>query len=399
MTDYSQSPTAKDAAKPANDFSPVLGGPLYQFYLRFRLARPPLELLHRRIVAVVLITWVPLAVLSLFEGRAFGGVNTPFFEHLSVHARFLLSLPLMVLAENIVHSRISTVIGEFASHGLISPNDHGRFGAILASSSKLRNSVVIEVILILAAWTLGYKVWREIAIGGTVWYATADGSYNLAGYWYAFVSLPLFRFFLARWYFRLLVWYRFLWKVSRLPLRLDALHPDRAGGLGFLAATPVAFLPVLLAQTCLLAGKIGDHIWHDAAKLPQFKMEIIALLLILVTLAYFPLLFFAPRLAQVRRAGLRAYGAVAMRYVVSFREKWITAAPTEGGESLLGSADIQSLADLGNSFQVLRETNMMPFGQKSVLSLAIMLALPLLPLLLTMIPLSEIIDRLFKMVV
>jgi hypothetical protein len=32
------------------DFSLVLGGPLYQLYLRTRMMRPPLDLLRRRIV-------------------------------------------------------------------------------------------------------------------------------------------------------------------------------------------------------------------------------------------------------------------------------------------------------------------------------------------------------------
>jgi hypothetical protein len=50
------------------DFSLVLGGPLYQLYLRTRLARAPIELLHRRIIAFVLITWVPLWLLTAIEG-------------------------------------------------------------------------------------------------------------------------------------------------------------------------------------------------------------------------------------------------------------------------------------------------------------------------------------------
>jgi hypothetical protein len=63
------------------------------------------------------------------------------------------------------------------------------------------------------------------------------------------------------------------------------------------------------------------------------------------------------------------------------------------GEPVLGTADIQSLADLANSFDVVREMRLMPIGRQAVVQLAIMLALPLLPLTLTMIPLEELIDR------
>ena len=380
----------------ARSLSLVLGGPLYQLFLRSRLARPPLELLHRRIIALVLITWLPLAVLALIEGNAMGGVAVPFFKHLAVHVRFLIALPLLIMAEIIVHQRIMNVVAQFSSRHLIAPEVQSRFDAAIASAVKLRNSVVAELVLLILAFTAGYSIWKQLALGRGSWYGGHGAPNTLAGYWYVFVSLPVFRFILLRWGFRLLIWYRFLWCVSRLPLRLDALHPDHAGGLGFLGRTPFAFMPVFLAQTCVLSGVIADHIWQDGAKLPQFKLEIVAILLLQVLLGYFPLLFFTPQLARARRLGLREYGVVAMNYVTAFRQKWITP-PTEEKEPLLGTSDIQSLADLTNSFEVVQEMNLLPFNTKSVLRLAIILVLPILPLLLTMIPLSEIIDRVLKM--
>jgi len=380
----------------ARSLSLVLGGPLYQLFLRSRLARPPLELLHRRIIALVLITWLPLAVLTLIEGNAMGGVGVPFFKHLAVHVRFLISLPLLIMAEMIVHNRVMSVVAQFSSRHLIAPEVQNRFDAAIASAVKLRNSVVAELVLLILAWTVGYSIWKQLTLGRDSWYGSHGSPNTLAGYWYVFVSLPVFRFILLRWGFRLLIWYRFLWSVSRLPLRLDALHPDHAGGLGFLGLAPFAFMPVFLAQTCVLSGVIADHIWQDGAKLPQFKLEIVAILLLQVLLGYFPLLFFTPQLARARRIGLREYGVVAMNYVSAFRQKWITLT-TEEKEPLLGTSDIQSLADLTNSFEVVQEMNLLPFNTKSVLRLAIILVLPILPLLLTMIPLSEIIDRVLKM--
>ena len=380
----------------ARSLSLVFGGPLYQLFLRSRLARPPLELLHRRIIALVLITWLPLAVLALIEGNAMGGVDVPFFKHLAVHVRFLISLPLLIMAEIIVHQRVMSVVAQFSSRHLIAPEVQSRFDAAIASAVKLRNSVVAELVLLVLAFTVGYGVWKQLALGRGSWYGGHGTPNTLAGYWYVFVSLPVLRFLLLRWGFRLLIWYRFLWSVSRLPLRLNALHPDHAGGLGFLRGTPFAFMPVFLAQTCILSGVIADHIWHDGAKLPQFKLEIVAILLFQLLLGYFPLLFFTFQLARIRRIGLREYGVVAMNYVNAFRQKWITQT-TEEKESLLGTSDIQSLADLSNSFEIIREMNLLPFNYKSVVRLAIILVLPILPLFLTMIPLSEVIDRLLKM--
>ena len=118
------------------------------------------------------------------------------------------------------------------------------------------------------------------------WYVAVgpagDEHLTLAGWWYAFVSLNLFRFVLFRWYFRLIIWYVFLWRVSRLPLRLNPLHPDRAGGLGFIGNSVFAFTPVLLAHTVVLSGVIGGRIWHEGMKLPAFQMEIAAAVALLM---------------------------------------------------------------------------------------------------------------------
>jgi len=233
--------------------------------------------------------------------------------------------------------------------------------------------------------------WGELAADNTV-------NFNLAGYWYVFISLPLFRFLLFRWYFRLLVWYRLLWLVAKIPLRLNALHPDRAAGLGFLGNSVFAFAPVLLAQTVLLSAVIMSHIWHQGAVLPDFKLEIVGIVAFLLILVLMPLTFFAMQLARARRAGWREYGALGSRYVESFQQKWLAGAAPEN-EPLIGSADIQSLADLANSFEVVKEMDALPFNKNTVLGLAIVIVLPLLPLTLTMIPLDQMIDSAIKLLI
>ena len=60
------------------DFSLVQGGPLFQFFLRARLLRPPTDLLARRIVVISLVAWLPLLVLSALSGHAVGGLGVPF---------------------------------------------------------------------------------------------------------------------------------------------------------------------------------------------------------------------------------------------------------------------------------------------------------------------------------
>jgi len=62
-------------------------------------------------------------------------------------------------------------------------------------------------------------------------------------------------------------------------------------------------------------------------------------------------------------------------------------------ESPLGSADIQSLADLATAFDVARSMSLLPMSKKTVFRLGFTIAAPLLPLILTMIPFDEVVNR------
>jgi hypothetical protein len=379
------------------DFSLVEGGPLFQLLLRARLLRPPIDLAARRVVVVTLVIWLPLLLLSALSGHAVGGPGVPFLYDLGAQVRFLLCVPLFLAADVIVHQRIKPTVQQFLDRGLVAPEDQPRFEGIIASAMRLRNSMLVEVLLLALSLFGGYWVGtRYIAVDVASWIAApSDGELRCtaAGYWYLFVSLTIFRFLWLRWYFRLFVWYRFLWQVSRhVRLRLNPLHPDRSGGLAFLSQSLHAFAPFVLAQTMAVAGVVGGKIWHEGATLPQFKIELAVWIVSLMLLMLAPLCFFLTQLGEAKRTGLREYGIVASRYVATFRDKWIEGHAAQD-EPLIGTADIQSLADLSNSFDVVREMRLVPFGRTAVLRLAVLLMLPLTPLLLTMIPLEQLLAR------
>lgn len=377
------------------DFSLVLGGPLYQLYLHTRLARPPLELLRRRILALVAITLVPPALLSALTAH-FAAGPVPFVADLT-NLQFVTTLPLLVGAEVLVHRRMRPLVPEFVMRELVAAEDRARFDELVAWALRLRNSVVAEIVLVLVAFTAGYWLWRSFgSLRVATWYMLpVDGSMQLtlAGFWLAFVSLPISRFILLRWYFRLFVWYAFLWRVSRLGLRLNALHADRAGGLGFLAESVLAFTPVVVAQSVFFALVLGNQIWHGGGRLSDFAHGIAAVVAFLMLVVLLPLAFFAGGLMEARLRGTRRYGQLASHYANAFDEKWLAAAANES-ERLLGTSDIQSLSDLANSYEVVRSTRLVPFGKAAVVRLAICIGLPLLPLTLTMVPLEKLLAAL-----
>jgi len=211
------------------------------------------------------------------------------------------------------------------------------------------------------------------------------------------VAVPFLQFLLVRWYFRIFIWTRFLWQVSRIKLTLVPTHPDALGGLGFLSLTVYAFTVLLVAHGAMLAAQIADRVLLLGVPLPEFKVEIAAMWLFLMCLVFAPLLVFTPQLAHAKRTGLREYGTFAENYVREFDAKWLRGrAPDE--EPLLGSADIQSLADMGNSFAVIRSMRLAPVTRTAVLQLTAAVLVPITPLLLTTMPLEALLRKLFGLV-
>jgi len=385
----------------------ILGGPLFQMFRRAHLSGDALELLHRRLAALVLLAWLPLLILSSLGGRAWGdAVQMPFLRDIEVHLRFLVAMPLLILAELMVHQRMRPLAREFVERAMVTGAARPRFDAAAASAFRLRNSVTAEVVLIVFVYAFTiFFVWPRQAAAmsaapTTTWYAVPAGpgaDLSAAGWWFFFVALPLFQFLLFRWYFRLVIWIRFLAAVARCELRLLPTHPGHVGGLGFLSETVVAFAPFLMAHGVLLAGLIANRIFFRGATLLDFKVEIAVVPLFLLLMVLGPLLLFAPRLAATRRVGLREYGTLAQRYVLEFDDKWLRGGPP-AGEPLVGSADIQSLADLGNSFQTVQSMRPVPVTKEALIQLAVITLLPVAPLVLTMVPLSELLKRLLHVV-
>ena len=389
-----------DLLRVSQDFSLVLGGPLFQLLRRAHLSDDTLMLVRQRIIVISLFAWLPLLVLSALEGKLLGGnVAVPFLMDVEVHVRFLVVVPLLIAAELVVHRRMRYLVRQFLERNLIPENAMARFDAAISSAFRLRNSVLAEVLLIAIVYVVGILiVWRQyLALDTPTWYAAASadgGKLTLAGIWFGYVSLPFFQFLLLRWYFRIGIWTRFLWQVSRIELSLVPTHPDRVGGLGFLSKAVYAFSLLAVAQGALLAGNLANRIFHLGAVLTEFKVEITVVVLFVLGMVLGPLLVFAPQLAQAKRTGLREYGTLAERYVREFDTKWLRGgAPAD--ESFVGSGDIQSLADLANSWEVVRTMNIVPVTKEDILRLAAATVVPIVPLALTMMSLEELLKKLF----
>lgn len=401
MTSRTSTPDAGPIPLGASpDLSVAIGGPLFRFLCRAHLSDDALGLVRKRVFVIAMFAWLPLLVLSALQGRMLPGTATiPFLLDVEAHVRFLVVLPLLIIAELVVHQRMPAIVRQFRECNLIPDGAQARFSAAIASASRLRDSALVELLLVALVYGVGILViWRQyVALNATSWYAAPSGDdikLSLAGAWYGYISLPIFQFLLVRWYFRLFVWARFLWQISRIQLRLVPTHPDCVGGLGFLGSTVFLFTVFAAAQGALVAGHLANRILFLGGSLPDFKFEIAGVLVLVLCVVFGPLLMFALQLEAAKRRGLREYGALAERYVREFDGKWMRGG-RPAGELLMGSADIQSLADLGNAYEVVKTIRDAPITRGGVLRIAFAVLAPIAPLLLTMMSLEELTKRLF----
>ena len=388
--------TGKEFPEEPHEFSPVRGGPFFQLLRRTYLTGEAMELVQRRAVVIPMIAWLPLMLLVSLRGTSLS-----FFLHdVEVHARLLIALPILIAAETVVHARMRPAVRAFVNRRIVMPDDLPRFDRAVESAIQLRNSYVVELMLVILVYTFGLWLWgSRVPIVTPTWYAVPGGRWHLttAGYWYVFVSIPIVQFVLLRWYLRLFIWYRFLWQVSRINLNLVTTHPDRCAGLGFLGKSAYAFGPILFAQGAMLAGVVASRVLYRGESLLSFELQIGGFVAFFVLVILGPLVMFSQRLSIAKRRGLANYGQLAQDYVEGFERKWIDRGPPPK-EDLLGAADIQSLADLANGYGVVSSMRSVPFGLDDIMRLAAAAAAAFLPLLLTVWSPEELILHLIKVV-
>jgi hypothetical protein len=164
-----------------------------------------------------------------------------------------------------------------------------------------------------------------------------------------------------------------------------------------LGKSAYAFGPILFAQGAMLAGLVAGRVMYRGESLLSFKLQIGGFIAFFVFAVLGPLLMFTPGMAGAKRKGLSEYGLLAQRYVESFEQKWVQRDPSTS-DGLLGAADIQSLADLGNSYALVRDMRPIPFGLEDITRLAAATAASFLPLLLTIFTPEELIMRIIKII-
>lgn len=375
-------------------FSLVVGGPFSVVLGRLGLTAADQLPTLRAALGLALLAWgIPallVAAQSLLDARYAGW---GFFADLTVYARYLLALGVMIATERYADGRIILLTRQFGEARLLPDDSRQAFSTALAVADRRSSSSLAEAIILLVAFALSsLTAHLEIELAGSSWLGAVESGgvvYSWAGQASRFVSNPLFMFLVFRWVWRFVVWTVLLYRISRLRLQLTPLHPDGAAGLGFLAIYPSIFSGFVFALSCVVASSMVKEIAlarHD----PNLVWFAIAGWIAFNLILFLgPLLVFAAPLYAVRERALLEYGRLATQHHLAFHRKWVREA--RDGEELMGSPDPSSASDLNASVQAVLGMRFAPIDLVAVLQLVVAAGIPMIGVVLTQVPLAELV--------
>ncbi len=376
------------------EFSLTEGGVFTKLLLRFGSIKS-------RITILALITWIIPLLLALIQGIILGkNFQIRFITDFTVAIRFLVAIPLLIIAEVIIGSNVVETIRSLKKSEMILKNE-SKFEYACSRLIRWRDSSFAEIILLVLIainifLRLKSETWSQLSDWQT--YTSPHGlTHTWAGWWHFLVSVPLYQFILFRWLWRYIIWVRLLWDLSRINLRLVPTHPDCSGGLGLFSIVQESFGIILLSFSAVLSAFVLDKLFIEGTSLSTFQPVISTYIFLGVVIFILPLCFFTPLLIKTRRLGLFNYGDLGDKYSQLFNDKWIEQHQLKEGE-LLGSPDIQSLSDLSSAFERIEKMKPFPFKAHTVLVLIFSSIFPFLPLVLTQVPVKELLGRIAGMI-
>ena len=343
--------------------------------LRLGLLRAGQLNTKRRALVIVALTWLPIVVLTALAP------DSGLVPRSGMHARYLIAAPLLILAESTCAKRLTALSRHFLIGNLVLERDRPRFDRIVTSTLQLLASPVAE----LMAWLTAYGITTAVlgSMAGNPWRDWAP-----AMWWNAFVSLPLLLVIMLGWVWRLALWARFLFLVSRLDLRLVASHPDRAAGLGFTSQSLRAFALIALAVGAILASE-SARVAATTHSIPMSQVRFdVAVLAAVIAVMTLPLVVLAPKIARTYRRGVIEYGELAADVGRAFETRWLASRSAKVRESGLHEPDFSATIDLYSIVSNVYAMRLIPVALRDIVVLLVFSVLPFVPIVLATVPVA-----------
>jgi hypothetical protein len=370
----------------------LFGGPLHTVGRRLGLVSGNMDSTFLGL-AVGILVWGVLMLLALLQGF---GHQMFSLAVIGVHVRLLVAIPLFFVCESWVAPLMAEFVRNIRLSGVVPRKVLPALAAEIVHTDRRQASWLSEVLCLVAAVILPLIGTRLHLVGAT---ATHEASRNLAegtlvSWWYWIVCLPLFRFLMARWLWRLGLWCYFLWRVSKLDLNLVPTHPDGIAGMGYLEVVHMYFTPMIAALSAVQAASFAEEISAGRMTFDSIYQGIVLILVLEAALFIGPLFIFSIKLWACRVQGLSDYMAFAAQYVNGFDRKWLKTGVLRE-QDLLGTPDLRSLADLSTSVGIVRNMRTVPLSMNLLANVGMAALIPMVPLFLFKYPIGELAKKLF----
>ena len=379
------------------------GGLFYELNTMLHIQVPGRYSIKRRLALLTTISWLPLLLLATMEGNLFNSsLDMPFVYDLKPYVRYLLVLPLLIVADTIIDPLIAMNIRSIRSSGILGEDNHDRYQAAFNRLENRKDSKIADIIilLIISATLLTYVSNLndlDIFTDFTNWMmvsGTIEPMLTGAGWWFFAVSSPILQILIYRWFWRLYLWAEFLFRISKIKLKLQPTHPDLAGGLGILKNGENAFMLIFIAFGTMLSVSLAQEILYTDITLADARPLIIGYIVVVLIIMTLPLMFFSTHLIKAKHWGRVAYGGLGYRLSRAFDKKWANPEDQTNGDELLKTADASAVCDYSDIYDAVRNMRFLPLNIKSYAVQALVLAIPFIPLIFTEVPVAAVITRL-----
>jgi hypothetical protein len=216
-----------------------------------------------------------------------------------------------------------------------------------------------------------------------------------AGWYFELVTQTIYMILLGLALWKWLLFVLFFWKVSRLQLRLVACDPDQSGGLGFLGYSPIAFLPVVIAASTAMGSMLRYQAVHSVFSRQSLNMVLALWILVILLIFVGPLGAFMSKLTHLYRVGYLQYGSLSHLHAEQFHEKGVRGRRAHLGE-LLTAPETSRLIDLARSLDRVRRIKLLPIDRLTIIQLVAASAVPMLPVIMTQVPLTDLLKMIAR---
>lgn len=377
----------------------IRGGAFYRVQELARLIRPNQWNAGRRILAAVLVGWVPLVILTAISGSHSSLVAL--LKDYRVFARVFIAVPVLIAGQPLIEERFRLIVRHFLDANLLRPEDLPRFREILATIKRLKDAWFPELALVALGCVGGILFVGNDPMYDAPWSVRVLGTsvlHSPAGWYFELVTQTIYMILLGLALWKWLLFVVFFWRVSRLQLRLVPCDPDQSGGLRFLGYSPIAFVPVVIAASTAMGSILRYQALHSVFSRQSLNMVLALWVLVIFVIFVGPLAIFMPKLTHLYRVGYLQYGSLAHLHAERFHEKWVHG--RQGHlEELLAAPEVETLIHLAESVDRVRRTKLLPIDRLTVIQIAAASAVPMLPVIMTQIPVADLLKLIMRSVV